>query len=149
MPDGGPIPAEFQEAAIADARQQPLNAVAPFESRLPVDGIALTGTPFLEVIRQQHDEGLKDPLDNVIQRVGEDAVQFLGPHKHLIKGPPRNEVPGLAKSLQVDLVVMGTVARTGVPGFLIGNTAEAMPGQIDCPVLAVKPAGFVTPVTLD
>lgn len=36
----------------------------------------------------------------------------------------------------------------GVGGFLIGNTAEEVLNQVDCPVLTVKPEGFVTPVTL-
>jgi nucleotide-binding universal stress UspA family protein len=30
----------------------------------------------------------------------------------------------------------------------MGNTAETMLGQIDCPVLAIKPEGSLTPVTL-
>ncbi len=47
-----------------------------------------------------------------------------------------------------DLVVMGTVARTGIMGLLIGNTAETILDQLDCSVLAVKPEGFLTPVTL-
>jgi nucleotide-binding universal stress UspA family protein len=42
---------------------------------------------------------------------------------------------------------MGTVARTSIPGFFIGNTAEAILEQIDCSVLAVKPDGFETPVS--
>jgi nucleotide-binding universal stress UspA family protein len=41
---------------------------------------------------------------------------------------------------------MGTVARTGVRGFIMGNTAETVLEQIDCSVLAIKPQGFVTPV---
>jgi len=44
---------------------------------------------------------------------------------------------------------MGTVARTGMPGLLIGNTAEGVLNEIDYSVLAVKPPGFVTPVTLE
>jgi nucleotide-binding universal stress UspA family protein len=44
---------------------------------------------------------------------------------------------------------MGTVARTGISGFFMGNTAETILNQLDCSVLAVKPQGFVTPVTLD
>jgi len=44
---------------------------------------------------------------------------------------------------------MGTVARTGIQGFIMGNTAENILNQLDCSVLAVKPPGFVTPVTLD
>jgi nucleotide-binding universal stress UspA family protein len=44
---------------------------------------------------------------------------------------------------------MGTVARIGIPGLLIGNTAETILDQLDCSVLAVKPPGFVSPVALD
>ena len=46
-------------------------------------------------------------------------------------------------------VVVATGARTGIPGFLIGNTAESILDSIDCPVLAVKPRSFVTPVALE
>ena len=43
---------------------------------------------------------------------------------------------------------MGTVARTGIAGFVMGNTAEMVLRQLRGSVLAVKPPGFVTPVTL-
>jgi nucleotide-binding universal stress UspA family protein len=42
---------------------------------------------------------------------------------------------------------MGTVARTGISGFFMGNTAETILNQLNCSVLAVKPHGFVTPVS--
>jgi nucleotide-binding universal stress UspA family protein len=54
----------------------------------------------------------------------------------------------LAKQLPADLVVTGTVGRTGIPGFFIGNTAESLMQVLNLPVLAVKPAKFVSPVTL-
>lgn len=41
------------------------------------------------------------------------------------------------------------VARTGIPGFVMGNTADTILKQIDCAVLATKPPGFATPVTLE
>jgi nucleotide-binding universal stress UspA family protein len=44
---------------------------------------------------------------------------------------------------------MGTVCRTGIAGFFIGNTAEKVLQEIDCSVLAIKPEGFETPVTLE
>ena len=53
------------------------------------------------------------------------------------------------KSKRLILLVMGTVCRTGLSGFLIGNTAEEVLGAVDCSVLTVKPEGFVSPVTLD
>jgi len=61
----------------------------------------------------------------------------------------RIEIPALVKRIDADLVVMGTVARTGVPGFIMGNTAETILNQIDCSVFAIKPPGFETPVTMD
>lgn len=80
--------------------------------------------------------------------VAREALEYLKPSIHLVKGPARQEVPALAAQLAVDCIVMGTVARTGVRGLIMGNTAETILEQIDCSVLAIKPEGFVTPVTL-
>ncbi len=49
----------------------------------------------------------------------------------------------------IDTVVMGTVARTGIAGFFIGNTAETVLNRVSCSVLTVKPRGFVSPVTME
>jgi nucleotide-binding universal stress UspA family protein len=43
---------------------------------------------------------------------------------------------------------MGTVARTGISGLIMGNTAEAIVDQLSCSVLAIKPDGFTTPVKM-
>lgn len=46
-------------------------------------------------------------------------------------------------------VVMATLGRSGIPpGLLIGNTTETILHKVECAVLALKPAGFVSPVTL-
>ena len=82
-------------------------------------------------------------------KLGQDAMDYIKPQRHLLKGAARKEMPALAKHLQVDCILMGTVARTGVRGFIMGNTAETILEQIACSVLAVKPPGFVTPVTLE
>ena len=65
---------------------------------------------------------------------------------HLIKGQAGDVIPDLAESLEVDLVVIGTVGRAGVPGLLIGNTAEEVLNAVDCSVLTLKPEGFETPI---
>jgi hypothetical protein len=44
---------------------------------------------------------------------------------------------------------MGTIARTGIPGVFVGNTAEKLLPHLPCSVLAIKPASFKSPVTLD
>lgn len=81
--------------------------------------------------------------------LGAEAYEYLSPRLHLRQGNPRKEIPALARQIEADLVVMGTVARTGIPGFIVGNTAETILNQIDCAVLAIKPPGFITPVTLE
>jgi nucleotide-binding universal stress UspA family protein len=104
---------------------------------------------FIEQERQNREAGLNRLVSEVNNKLGQDTFSFLKPRTHLIKGQPRKEIPALAKQIEADLIVMGTVARTGVPGFIIGNTAEAILSQIECSVLALKPPGFVTPVTVN
>lgn len=82
------------------------------------------------------------------ERVGAQTYDYLSPRVHLPMGTARTQVPRLVERLKADMVVMGTVARTGIPGFIIGNTAEAVLHQLQCSVLALKPPGFVSPVTL-
>ena len=67
---------------------------------------------------------------------------------HLVQGKPGEVIPKMSAELGVDLLVMGTVCRTGIPGFFIGNTAETVLGQVDCSVLTIKPEDFVTPVKI-
>jgi len=75
-------------------------------------------------------------------------VNEIGGSVHLVAGDPRDELPRLARRLDIGLIVMGTVARTGLPGLFMGNTAETILRSVSCSVLAVKPEGFVTPVKL-
>ena len=57
-------------------------------------------------------------------------------------------IPAFVHEQSVDLVVMGTVARSGVSGIIMGNTAEQILDQLGCSVLALKPEGFVCPIKL-
>ena len=57
-------------------------------------------------------------------------------------------ISDLARQQAIDLIVMGTIARTGVAGALMGNTAEHVLDHVQCSVLAIKPDGFISPVTL-
>jgi nucleotide-binding universal stress UspA family protein len=68
---------------------------------------------------------------------------------HLLEGDPADCITEFATREQIDLVVMGTVARSGLSALLMGNTAEMILQRVGCSVLAVKPEGFVSPVTLE
>jgi len=64
----------------------------------------------------------------------------------LLKGVPGWVISRVAAKTQADLIVMETVARRGIEGFFIGNTAEKILRTVDCSVLAIKPKGFKSPV---
>jgi nucleotide-binding universal stress UspA family protein len=104
---------------------------------------------YVEEVRQQHAKKMEVLMSETIDKLGEDTLEYLKPKKHFVKGDPRKIIPVFAEDIKADLVVMGTVARTGLSGFFMGNTAETILNQLDCSVLAIKPSGFVTPVTLD
>ena len=99
------------------------------------------------------DDLLKETRETHAHRVRElletFSLDYRSSRVHLLEGKPSALIVDLARKKQVDLVVMGTVARTGLAGLLIGNTAEKVLNHLDCSVLAVKPDGFKTPVEVE
>jgi len=65
---------------------------------------------------------------------------------HVEEGLPEQVIPSLAEQLDAELVVLGTIGRTGFTAALLGNTAEHVIERINCDLLAVKPEGFQSPV---
>ena len=104
---------------------------------------------YVEQVRRHNEQLFNAFLRKAEANMSADALEYLTPKKHLVKGWARKELPALAKRIDADLVVMGTVGRAGVPGFIMGNTAEAVLNQLTCSVLAIKPQGFVSPVGLE
>lgn len=80
-------------------------------------------------------------VEALIQKSGIETPEIV--HE---RGKAYDIIPEYTESSAVDLVVMGTVARTGIPGFLIGNTAENILQNLSCSLVAVKPSGFTSPI---
>jgi nucleotide-binding universal stress UspA family protein len=93
---------------------------------------------YLEHERAQTEQELKALFDSVGLPEGAKSK--------IVHGNPAKGIPAYAAEQHMDVVVMGTVARTGVPGLVVGNTAERIVSALDSSVLAVKPDGFVSPV---
>ncbi|WP_075181830.1 universal stress protein UspE [Pantoea sp. 1.19] len=68
---------------------------------------------------------------------------------HVVKGLPEEVIPDLADHLNVGVVVLGTVGRTGLSAAFLGNTAEQVIDHLRCDLLAIKPDGFACPVQPD
>lgn len=67
--------------------------------------------------------------------------------KAVSEGPPFLEIIRYAKEHDIDLIVMATHGRSGVPHMLMGSVAEKVVRKAPCPVLTVRPKGhqFVMP----
>jgi universal stress protein E len=63
-------------------------------------------------------------------------------------GRPDQVILKCVREYHIDLLVMGTLGRGGIPGVLIGNTAERVLPEVTCSVLALKPPGFHCPIRL-
>jgi len=96
-------------------------------------------------IYDKHELLHREPLERLLARYD---LNNLTHQLHLERGTPDYLLPQLSETLEIDLIVMGTISRIGIPGFITGNTAELVLRQVNCSVLTVKPEGFVTPVTL-
>jgi nucleotide-binding universal stress UspA family protein len=60
-------------------------------------------------------------------------------HLHIAEGPADVLIPFMVHKLQAAVTVIGTVARSGLSGTLIGNTAEVVLDAVESDVLVLKP----------
>lgn len=84
-------------------------------------------------------------LEKLESKIGKEAFYKLAIKKHIVQGVADQKIPELLTKLKADLVVMGTVSRSGIAGVIIGNTAESVLSQINTSVLTIKPKGFKFP----
>lgn len=63
---------------------------------------------------------------------------------HIEEGPADVLIPYIAHKLEAVLTVIGSVARAGLSGVLIGNTAEMILDTLDSDVLVLKPDDIIT-----
>lgn len=101
--------------------------------------------------RSPHGSPMRKDINNYSRQRLQSFVQLLETdsdkvHLHLSLGTAWQEIARTAQKLGADLVVIGTLGRTGVSRMLIGNTAEKVLDTCDSSILTVKPDGFLSPV---
>lgn len=138
--------AEFSELHIVHAWQLQheviLRSTRSTYSKSDVDEMA---NEEKEVRRKWLNEIVYDSMSTI----GSTTNSYLKPQLHLLKGGAERIVPELANEINAELMVMGTVGRSGIAGYLVGNTAEVIFNQINCSVLAIKPQGFISPIKIN
>lgn len=86
------------------------------------------------------------------ERARDDAAQALrrelaaagvsGAKTHLLCTTPVQGILSVDEELRPDVLVMGSVSRTGIVGLFVGNTAEKCLERVRAALLVVKPEGF-------
>ena len=61
-------------------------------------------------------------------------------HVHVLEGFPEDVIPKVAKDIEAEMVVLGTVGRKGFSAAFLGNTAEHVINKLTCNLLAIKPS---------
>jgi len=67
---------------------------------------------------------------------------------HLKQGLPEEVICEVAEEIDAELVILGTVGRSGLSAILLGHTAEQVIENLNCDLLALKPKGFISPIKL-
>lgn len=104
---------------------------------------------FVDLSNDQIDEMILQESNNHYQLLNgliHEAGMQDTPKIYHLQGTPIDLIPAFVDDERVDILVMGTVARTGLAGFIMGNTAENILQKISCSLWAMKPNGFVSPV---
>ncbi len=86
-------------------------------------------------------------LENFLRSEGEEATKYieeqagaegLSVKKWVLKGHPAEEILKLADEQSVDLIVMGTLGRSGIEKFVLGSVADKVIRNSMIPVLTVR-----------
>ena len=105
-------------------------------------------TAYAEQTKQQYIASLEALIEDWSSRLGKETFELLSPRVHLVKGWEQKEIPALAKQIAANLVIIGSFARTGVADLTMNNSAKAILLQLTSSFLVIKPANFITPVTV-
>ncbi len=76
------------------------------------------------------------------------TYQITEQQTHLLQGLPEDVISEVANEIDAELVILGTVGRSGLSATLLGHTAEQVIDNLNCDLLALKPQGFISPIKL-
>ncbi len=83
-------------------------------------------------ILSTYEERQKNELDNFVSKFDYPNLEPI-----ISSGVPALEIVRWSEELSCDLIVMGTLGKTGVRGMLLGNTTERVARALPCSLLAV------------
>jgi len=128
------VAAAGEEARRAGARATILNSIdlgpALAESASMAFGAPSYG--FSPEVRKDLRDAVDGMLANALSRYGIEGDRFVA------HGPAAPAILRYADQLQAELIVVGTIGRTGLPRLLLGSVAEVVVRSARCSVLVVR-----------
>lgn len=113
----------------------------PFETYLRTAGVSEEEVvKYRATLHKEANEKLQAQIAATDARTLTQGVQI-----HVLEGTPDDAIPDFVDKHEVDVVVIGTQGRSGISGVLLGNTAERLLPHLHASLVAVKPAGYVSP----
>lgn len=138
---------DIMELALSIARREQarLHIVSAWDVWMEKSLRRRAGDAEVDAALASHEQNVRHALDDLLQKSNAKFEEF---QIHLHRGNPARVIRSVADQIEADLMVMGTVCRTGAAGFLLGNTAETVLSDVTCSILALKPEGFVSPIEM-
>ena len=121
----------IQAAEIARLLESELDVVYAYPLFEPWVG-ELGAVKSYSEIKVAVEEDARDRMDRIAQAA---AVRFR--HLHLEEGQTGQVLARLVEDSEASLLVLGTHAREGVRGVLLGNTSERILHAVDCDVVTM------------
>lgn len=98
-------------------------------------GVAQAEAMIPPSVWQELETGIAEHMETFHQRTHDAGLQG---ETLTIRGTPFDTIIDIAKDRGVDLIVMGTHGRTGLPHVLVGSVTERVVRLAPCPVLVTR-----------
>ena len=107
------------------------------------------GRPEVEVVQQQAEriESARQALHQHLS-ITDHRTMTYGILPNVVEGTAVEALSRLIDEWHIDLLVCGTASRADEAGFGFGSTVEVLLPHVSCSVLAFKPTGLRSPVTV-
>jgi nucleotide-binding universal stress UspA family protein len=126
-------------ARASGGKLQILTVVAPLPGFPPIHPPWGKTTPSTQ---QERTNKCQRELDEFLSHFDFEGVAW---EKHVLSGDPAQEIVQRARVTHADLIVMGSVGRTGLPFMLMGSTTVKLLRQLPCALLIEKRVQVLVP----
>lgn len=135
------VPIDFSEASL-----KALRYAVPFAEQFGATiclvhviepASFMNDLPNVVLVRSDEEEA-KEARNQLVSLAQKEIEELIPINPQVRTGKPFHEIVELAKTLEIDLIIIATHGHTGLKHCLLGSTAERVVRHAPCPVLVVR-----------